>query len=329
MLLLLWSCLADRVYSELQPQALEPRASPEGFGPSAATCAGCHVEIHAEWAASKLGRAWTDPLFQADLEAQGNPLCTRCHAPLAEQAETLVVGLDGLVPLRWDEHPNPDFDTALRDEGVTCVVCHLTEGGAMAGTLEVDAPHPVEVVPEFAAGDVCVRCHQLDAPPLSRAGRPLADTHGEHAEWQELTGQSEGCVSCHMPEVERPLAVGGPVRVSRRHTFDPLIGQGVTLAFEDGQAVLTNLAGHRVPTAEPMRAYVVRATRGEMVEEVRIERLMDRYRDVRDSTLAPGETRRLGFSFPPEKVELVYLTTTHEELEHAAPRPKLVAKVRP
>ncbi len=76
MLLLALSCLADKVYSELQPKPLERLEAPAGFGPSAASCAGCHTEIHAEWAASKLGQAH---------------ICSALHPRVHLSMDTLIV----------------------------------------------------------------------------------------------------------------------------------------------------------------------------------------------------------------------------------------------
>ncbi len=321
---LLLSCLADKVHSDIRPLPLAPLEPPAGLTLSAAGCGGCHTAIWEAWHGSGMGQAWTGPLFQAQLALDGNPICVRCHAPLHEQAPTLVTGVEGLVPLRFAQEPNPDHSPALQHEGVTCAACHLRPGGALAGPRaagEVSAPHPVVHDTELGTAG-CERCHQLAEPPLSRAARPLADTHGEHAAW----GGDESCADCHMPRVEQALVTGGEVRSTASHAFPSLVGTGIELGLHEGVAVLENRAGHRVPTAEPMRAYVVRGFSGTAVEEVRLERRMDGYRDLEDTTLAPGETRRVAFSFPAERVELEYVACTEPELEGAAPAARVVAR---
>src|SRR5688572_3052670 len=53
---------------------------------SAARCGACHPDHLREWQDSHHGKAMTDPLYVADLRAQGDAFfCNHCHAPLLEQ----------------------------------------------------------------------------------------------------------------------------------------------------------------------------------------------------------------------------------------------------
>ena len=83
------------------------------------------------------------------------------------------------------------------------------------------------------------------------------------------------CQSCHMPEVERPVAQGGPIRQGRRHLWrgghDPeMIKRAVAVtvradppapkAGEHVQITLTLInagAGHKIPTGDPDRHFTV------------------------------------------------------------------------
>jgi len=152
--------------------------------------------------------------------------------------------------------------------------------------------------------------------PLSRAHRPLTDTHAEWREWKQVTGREETCTDCHMSAVDRPIANGGPVRAGRTHTFpgawsDEMVSSGLTISEarrQDDAIVLrlTNEAGHRFPSGEPGRALIISAvfrdaagaTLGDA--EVRIERrvVLPVGRERGDTTLRPGETRTVSLPIP-------------------------------
>jgi hypothetical protein len=142
--------------------------------------------------------------------------------------------------------PNPDFDSGLQQEGVTCTACHLREGRILGVHGVTDAPHPVGKIDD--PNTVCVRCHvvsgerwdtffrfppcgtvaEIQATPSSRLAiedrAALADHGGSMAPVpavlpDEKTGGSTGsatgslgCVQCRMPLVERPLVEGGKAR---------------------------------------------------------------------------------------------------------------------
>ena len=91
-------------------------------------CGKCHREIYREWAGSMHALAWTEPYFQVDFKYDGSlQICLNCHTPLVDQQQNLVQGFrdrDKFDPILA---PNPNYDEALRDEGVTCAVCHVRE----------------------------------------------------------------------------------------------------------------------------------------------------------------------------------------------------------
>src|SRR3989339_1025749 len=95
---------------------------------SAKECGACHQEIYQEWAQSMHAQAWTDPYYQVDLAFDGDQqICLNCHIPLENQQENLVMGFRDAERFDPILQPNPNFDKALQQEGVTCVVCHLQE----------------------------------------------------------------------------------------------------------------------------------------------------------------------------------------------------------
>ena len=339
---LLWGARAwirSRVYQQLLPHAMSRMTAPGGLETlSAAECGSCHQAIHAEWQRSSMATTFTSVVFQVDWEKNGRLfLCLNCHAPLENQQPLTVTGLSGLDPLRPAGKENPAFDAELQKQGVTCVVCHLQDGviAGPRGHAE-DSPHAVREVQGFGAAEQCAPCHQFPPPPGSDVRRPPSDTVGEWRRWQQQTGRSEGCIECHMPEVERPLIPDGKPRRGRRHTFlggrsADFLRSGLTVEAPrrgaDGIEVpITNLAGHNNPTGEPARALevglTILAASGERaLESIWLSRRIEvpELRELDDTSLLPGETRVLHFHVPPDeltavrgaRVEVIYHRLKH------------------
>ncbi|MCA9570097.1 MAG: hypothetical protein KC656_19765, partial [Myxococcales bacterium] len=245
---------------------------------SAESCAACHAEIAAEWRTSVHAVAWIDPQYQAEIGKSGNRwLCLNCHTPLKVQQDRFAVALeDGDVerPVLVD---NPDFDAALREEGITCAACHVRDGVVHGPGLGGNAPHPVKADPTYRSGELCLRCHQATATYPGKSFICVFDTGRE---WRDGPYDDEGksCVTCHMPTVERPAALGGPTRTVARHWWRgagiPKIagrypppeanpfGLSLAAAVEGGELKVTATnanAGHMLPTGDPERKVFVDA----------------------------------------------------------------------
>jgi len=124
---------ATRAFLATRPHYERPRgeglSAVEGLPSlSATTCAACHLEIYEEWRASVHAAAWTDLQYQGEIgKSDSRWLCLNCHTPLLVQQDLWPRGLvDGDVD-RPIVSNNPVFDAALREEGITCVACHLAE----------------------------------------------------------------------------------------------------------------------------------------------------------------------------------------------------------
>ena len=63
---------------------------------------------------------------------------------------------------KWDPilEDNPDFDSKLQHEGVTCAACHYRDGKIVGVIGNTNAPHPVKKLDD--ANQVCVRCHIVE-----------------------------------------------------------------------------------------------------------------------------------------------------------------------
>lgn len=299
-----------------------PAVTPAGLeSVSARECGRCHAEIYREWSGSMHAQAWTDPYFQVDFQYDDSQqICLNCHTPLVNQQEYRVLGFRDREKLRPILEPNPTFDPALRDEGVTCVICHLREG-KIAGPFETDAaPHPVVTDPEMTSGlKVCARCHVVSGTRWDTFYRiPPCGTVAEIKE----RGQDPDCIGCHMPAITRPVAEGEVARSGRQHLFRgghhpeqvrkalqvhyekslDAAGTTQTYVFE-----LTNVGTvHYLPTGTPDRQLSLELRLRDRADGIIKEQIFTMKRhimwrpfiiDLRDTRLAYRVPRRFSFSF--------------------------------
>ena len=249
---------------------------------SAKSCRGCHAEAHADWVASRHGRAWTNAIFQREYKDRPLEWCVHCHAPLREQLEEVRQG-----------------GGALADEGVTCAACHVRGGRMLARAHAPGSPHDTEVRADFGGPAFCAGCHQFNFPVIAPDNRvtgytnhPMQDTVHQHD-----TGHfaARECLGCHR-------SGSGGHRFPGGHD-DLMIERAMTLeACRDGRALevrLTNAAaGHNVPTGDVHRHLVLRAWRPsapERLQETVLGRRFEPAPDggkntVEDTTIPPGAT---------------------------------------
>ena len=321
----------------------------EGVGSlSAQACGACHPAIFEEWQASIHSQAWIDPQFQGEIRKSDNRwLCLNCHTPLLVQHDRWPQGLvNGDV-----EQPvlttNQAFDPALREEGITCTACHLNGSRIVGpGLSDSQAPHPVEPSPAFEGSRLCISCHQATQTYEGKGFICVFET-GE--EWRDGPYDDEGkdCVSCHMPEVVRPAAVGGPVRTVRRHWWKgsgiPKIagrypppeanvpGLGLNarqvrrrLVVEASNAA----AGHKLPSGDPERWVQIDVTfeqkDGGPVGTPFQHRIGQIWewgvppRKVSDNRLAPRSSRALEVPIPRDAVAARITGSSHRISEENA-----------
>jgi hypothetical protein len=290
---------------------IDTSRSPQLLGNlSAEECGFCHAEFLEEWKTTIHSQAWTDPYFQKDWQFDGKQhICRLCHTPLDRQQPHKVLGYRDQN--KWDPimEDNPEFDVKLQHEGVTCAACHYRDGKIIGVLGNTNAPHPVKKLDD--PKQVCIRCHVVAAeswgtfvrfPPcgtvaeIERSGgnasapppsSPIPKI-GKSGEIKMSGVSSLGCVSCHMPMVERPLVAGGEVRPTRRHLWrgghDPekvkqaftaeLIEQDST-GYEKRAFTFTLInvgAAHYLPTGTPDRYLTVQLRlldgQGQVIKEL-------------------------------------------------------------
>lgn len=199
-------------------------------------CGECHVDSFREWEDSARAKSFVNPAFREVTDNHQVTGCLSCHIP-----ETVFA--DGDLKKR-------DF---LREEGVTCVSCHLVDGKLAGPEKGLLAPHPVlEGDQRFTKSEICGKCHAQ-----------------EFKDWQTLDIPSrKTCQECHMPAVFRKVIQDEPwqkikrARDLRKHTFaadspevlkdSVVLGVTITGMGEDflkGTVMIENRkAGHSLPS---------------------------------------------------------------------------------
>jgi hypothetical protein len=305
-----------------------PVSIPEGLTSISATeCKECHEEIYREWSESMHAKAWIDPYYQVDFIADGSQqICLNCHIPLENQQENLVLGFKDKEKFKPILKPNPNFDPALRDEGVTCVVCHIREG-KIVGPFGVEgAPHSVIPTPEMIAGiKFCEKCHVVSGERWDTFYRiPPCGTVAEITE----SNKKIDCVGCHMPEVIRPLVEGLEPRRNGKHFFrgghhPETVKKSLKVEYKKEVPsdkkikyifTLTNIgAAHYLPTGTPDRHLTLELKlfnrEGKVLKEKNYK--MKRYImwrpvivDIKDTRLPYNEPRNFVFEFKPDSTNL-------------------------
>lgn len=242
----------------------------------AESCGKCHAEIYQEWKSSMHAQAYGDPFFQAYWKKDGHVwVCLNCHAPLENQQPTVIREIPYGRVEKVVQQPNPHFDSDYQTEAITCAACHVRDGVILGPFEDSVAPHPTRFDPSFRTTQICYRCHNVVSGPFQFYNVGPCGTYAEYEGRYFMKEKGMICQSCHMPEVERPVADAGPIRQGRRHLWrgghDPeMIKRAIAVqvrieppAPKPGDRVrflltLVNAgAGHKIPTGDPDRHFTV------------------------------------------------------------------------
>jgi hypothetical protein len=206
--------------SKYWEKAIPNQEIPEGLESlSASECGDCHEEIYREWQKSNHAIALQDLQFQAEWAKDDSLwVCLNCHTPLQNQQESIILGKRGGDYFKPVKQANPHFDPELKEESITCAVCHVQDGAVigMQGN-QAESPHAVKKDPELLSYKYCLTCHNITDDLTST----LVCSFQSGDEWAKSPYPEAGrdCISCHMPDVYRPLTAGGAGRHTRRHTW--------------------------------------------------------------------------------------------------------------
>jgi HEAT repeat protein len=247
--------------------AFEPTSASAAATPSLAAsghdvmesafCADCHPAIFAEHQQSTHGRAFSDAEVRLATGRFAHNDCIICHTP----RPIFETGVG----------QNPRRRHYGLEDGSSCMTCHWKpdyDYDSFAGGAQcTEAFHP-----EVGSVEACASCHRNHGTPYQWERSPL----GKAADTT--------CMDCHMAEVERAVAVGGPVRRVKQHVFPGSRSETqvrrayrYTAAIEGNTAVITvknKGVGHNFPTELKQRSVeslvIVRNTSGDEVARSRM-----------------------------------------------------------
>jgi hypothetical protein len=242
----------------------------------AESCGTCHKEIYEEWKTSIHSQAYRDPFFHAYWTKDKHVwVCLNCHAPLENQQPTLIKDIPRDRVEKAPQMPNLGYDPEYQKEGVTCAACHVRDGVILGPFDDSVAPHPTKFDPAFRTTQLCYRCHNVISGPAQFYNVGPCGTYAEYEGRFFMKERGMICQSCHMPEVQRPVAIGAPIRQGRRHLWrgghDPeMIKRAVAVQMvadpptpkpgDELRLTLTLInagAGHKLPTGDPDRHFTV------------------------------------------------------------------------
>ncbi|PCJ27861.1 MAG: hypothetical protein COA97_02695 [Flavobacteriales bacterium] len=307
--------------------AIPNQEVPEGLSSlSSAQCGACHQQHYQEWKMSTHAHAWTDLQFQAELKKESSPfMCINCHIPLQNQQEYIIKGLINGDIYRPVKEKNPYFDKDLQQEGINCASCHVRNNVIIGPTGTNKAPHKTVKDTKHLSEQLCISCHNAVAVITPT----LACTFQTGDEWKSgpFYG-NKNCISCHMEETFREVVAGYGKRKSRFHYFSgsgiPKL-KGATTTMLNGLEITPQKikyiykvnekltyalkvknehAGHRVPTGDPERFFIIqfeiKNLSGKVVatQKDRIGEKWQWYPEAKklnDNNLNPGEERIFTF----------------------------------
>ena len=282
------------------------------------SCGTCHAAQFDAWRgslhAAAMGPGVLGQLAEMDADArEDHQDCIRCHAPLAEQADSLAAALAAGRDLA--ESP-PGSAEPLHQHGMSCAACHV-RGYRWYGPPRRDGSSPTDraglphggwtASRAFEDSRFCAACHQFESDQYALNGKLLENTYEE---WKASRYAREGktCQSCHMPD-RRHLwrGIHDPETTRAGITIDavkPTIGSGSILA---ALSIRNSGTGHHFPTYVTPKVVVEgvqESAQGKILpgtlRQLFIERRItpDLSAELSDTRLAPDETVTFNYRAP-------------------------------
>lgn len=303
---------------------------------SPAACGACHSSQFSDWRNSLHGHAMGPGLVGQLAEMAANDRanhqgCLRCHAPLKEQADSLVQALSEGTLNAGSDTARASMSAPLHEQGLVCAACHVRnyqwygpprkDGSTPKSNSQI--PHRAwQVSKAYEDASFCSACHQFEPGQYALNGKLLENTY---MEWLDSPYAEQGvtCQSCHMPDrqhqwkgIHDPETVKSGVEVKIN---------GVRIEQDQVKAHLeiTNTGtGHRFPTYVTPKVFLEAVQLD--VDGKELEATLWRYtiareipldlsREVFDTRLAPNESVAFDYSLPLDDNATVLLTRLRVE----------------
>lgn len=157
------------------------------------SCKSCHKVVFENWQNSMHRQSFTNLFYQQSHAKEPMSWCLNCHSPLLPKGE----------------NEKDHRKRILKEEGVSCIVCHVREGKILtAKKPELDSfVHEYLETPILKTSEFCASCHQFNFPTneslneavhkdFKYSNLPMQNTYNE---WKEsIWDNRKNCQSCHL-----------------------------------------------------------------------------------------------------------------------------------
>lgn len=197
----------------LAPQGKLPATlAAQGISLAPESCASCHASQFEDWRNSlhskAMGPGLIGQLVVMPTHARGDhQACIRCHAPLAEQADSLVATIKQAK--KQAKQQRLPAGGGLHSQGLVCAACHVRQqewhGPPRRDGSELNAdakkfPHGGwKANRAFESSQFCAACHQFKDDEYALNGKLLENTNKEWLD-SRYARQGVSCQACHMPD---------------------------------------------------------------------------------------------------------------------------------
>ena len=281
-------------------------------------CGTCHAAQFEAWRgslhAAAMGPGLLGQLAEMDAGARDEHQdCIRCHAPLAEQADSLAAALASGRNLAESSSGGAKPSHL---HGMSCAACHV-RGYQRYGPPRRDGSSPTDraglphggwtASRAFEDSRFCAACHQFESDQYALNGKLLENTYEE---WKASRYARDGrtCQTCHMPDRQHLWrGIHDPQTTRAGITIDavkPTIDSGRILA---ALSIRNSGTGHHFPTYVTPKVVVEgvqESAQGKILpgtlRQLFIERRItpDLSAELSDTRLAPDETVTFNYRAP-------------------------------
>ncbi|EKN89781.1 multiheme c-type cytochrome [Leptospira interrogans] len=213
------------------------------------SCKSCHKIIFENWQKSMHRQSFTNSFYQESHAKEPMSWCLNCHSPLLSKGE----------------NEKDHRKRILKEEGVSCIVCHVREEKILvAKKPEFNSlVHEYLETPILKSSEFCASCHQFNFPAnkslteamhkeFKYSNLPMQNTYNE---WkQSIWDDKKNCQSCHLfPKTKRSHSFPGGHDLN--YLSDAFNVQLQRISQREFVLIVSlNKTGHAFPTGDLFRA---------------------------------------------------------------------------